>query len=319
MFWMNKEDADGLLEDVAMLGLFQRKTQYYGPSAEDLKREKPVYDERSRNIHLALEKNKQWTITDNERKKLRRMYCQQFHLLACLRAALAALESVLQLVAHASGELHETVQGYAHSIMRKAYDVDIDRRLGLNVLHDDPRNEGAVWAHPMRSWYSALQSRSGTGPARHTDKLEATELESMLKRTEACLQQLASRQYGRSDEEQRQQRLDVAKAESVRLAAEILKLKRMFSEAQVKLTAAEYRNHDLSACVLAAMAALAPALDDQAEQTEESLAAVQDKAYSLMRQTYDFDIDKALASKHLLDDPRKDANLWTAAVRIWYR
>jgi len=323
MFWMNKKDADGLLEDVAMLGLFQRRPLDYGPSpyapsAEELKRERPVYDERSRNIQLALDHEKQWTITDNKRKKLRRMYCQQFHLLACLRAAQSALEPALQVVAQASGEPQEMVREYAHSIMRKTYDAEIDRRVGLNVLHHDPRNEGAVWAHPMRNWYSDLQGRSGQGPARQTDKSENAELESVMKRTEVSLQQMAARRYGPSEGEQRQQRLDIAKAESIRLATENLKLKAMFTDAQVKLAHAEYRNHDLSACVSAAMTALAPALDDQAEQAGQPLLAVRGNAYSLMRQIYDADIDRALASKNLLDDPRNDASLWTADARSWY-
>jgi three-Cys-motif partner protein len=175
-----------------------------------------------------------------------------------------------------------------------------------------------MWAHSMRSWYSASQSRPGKVPRRRTDKGEAAELESLLKRTEVCLQQMAARQYGPSTEEQRQRRLDIAKADTLRLASENLKLKAMFADAQAKLAEAEYRNQDLSACVSAAMAALAPTLDDQAEQTEQPLVAVQEKAYLLMRQTYDADIDRVLASKKLLDDPRKDTKLWGGPLRSWY-
>jgi hypothetical protein len=38
-----------------------------------MRREQSIYAERSRNIRLALDRNKQWTATDNERKKLRRL------------------------------------------------------------------------------------------------------------------------------------------------------------------------------------------------------------------------------------------------------
>jgi len=320
MFWLNKEDGEWLMDEVVRMGQARRNQQhYYGPSAEDLRREVPIHEERSRNIRLALQHKKLWTDTDNERKKLRRLYCQQHHLLACQRATRVALESVLDVLARESGESREQVAEYAHKIMRKAYDTEIDRHLDSKVLSHDPRDEGPVWAIPMRSWYAALQSRQGRGPAQETDRAEASEVERMRKETEACLQDLKARQYGPSEHEQRRQRLDVAKAESLRIGEGILKLRVMFADAQVKLVLANYHNHDLSACVLAAMAALVPALEDQAKQTGKPLSVVQEEAYALMRQTYDAYIDKALALKKLLDDPRKDATLWTVSAQHWYR
>ncbi|CAB3780302.1 hypothetical protein [Paraburkholderia fynbosensis] len=86
------------MDEVVRMGQARRNQQrYYGPSAEDLRREAPIHEERSRNIRLAVQHNQFWTNKDNERKKLRRLYCEQYNLLACQRATLVALESVVEV------------------------------------------------------------------------------------------------------------------------------------------------------------------------------------------------------------------------------
>lgn len=163
MFFMNAADADALLDDTVRLCQARRLDaqgdRYYGPSAEFLEAEEPIYKERSRNIRLAVDHTDQWTRTDNERKKLRRMHCQLYHVQACYLAAMVALDTSLKVIAEAVSEPLQKFVDHTHLLMRKAYDEDIDKLMAQGTLRQDPRNEGALWASPDRSWYSALRGR----------------------------------------------------------------------------------------------------------------------------------------------------------------
>jgi hypothetical protein len=320
MFWMNKEDADALLEDTVRLCQHRMLNAdvYYGPSAESLRAEEPIYQERSRNIRLILQEQKRWSITNKAHKKLRRMNCQNFHLIGCFLAGTAALEPTMKALSVLTGETPEAIQDFAQGLMRKAYDKVIDKCLGNGALLLDPRNEGAIWAHPVRSWYASLQSRSGKAPSDEPDKEFLNRKNTLIERAEVSLKEVAVRQYGPSEAAQRQQRLDVALAESIRITAKILRYEVMHAEALARQTLAQHRFHDFEACVVATTVAATDLLNKLAKFARQPRPVVQEPIYLLMRRSYDAYIDKALADKQVLDDPRKIGDFWLPFMRDWY-
>lgn len=155
-------------------------------------------------------------------------------------------------------------------------------------------------------------------PPAEADKQTGDEFEERARQTEKLLAYFAAKTYSPSEVSKREQRLDVAKAESVRLAGDIFKFRAMFAEAKAKQGLAEYRYYDFDTFRSVAMRALKYAVEDQATATEQPLESVKAQAYSLIRRTYNARVDKMLVTKQVLDDPRKVAELWTRAMLRWY-
>lgn len=317
---MNKKDADALLDDTLLLCQHRllNADVYYGPSAESLRAEEPIYKERSQNIRLVLKEQEQWHVTNNARKKLRRMNCRNFHLIGCILAGMAALEPTMKALSGLTGEPTAKIQDFAHSMLRESYDKVIEKCLTTGALQLDPRNEGGLWAHRLRSWHASLQNRKGKAPSGEPDSAFVARKNALIDRAEVALREVAVRQYGPSEDAQRRQRLDVALAESIRITAKILKHKVMHAEALAQQTLAQYRFHDFEAFVIATTVVVTDLLNKQARFSQQHRTAVQEPVHALMRRTYDAYIDKALADRQVLDDPRKIDDLWLPFTRNWY-
>jgi hypothetical protein len=315
MFFLNRKDADGLLEDVAMLQTMQRN-RYNGPSAEDLRKERVLQEERSTNIRLAVGNVQLNNALDAARKKLSFQNSEQTELKAFIFAGMFALEATLKELATLVSVPLSQARGRAYAVMREAYDIEINQQLVSGSLAVDPRKDVEVWNSMPRSWYGAGDISSERVQAPKSTNNETAPVEFLA---QARLRELAAQQFGTSPDQQRARYLNEARAESIRLGLEKLKLEASLKGIQEKLADGSCYYHDLSAYVFAALAALEPALVDLASASGRTLDAVRDTAYTAMSSAYDKAIEIAISAGTVVQDPRKNASIWQRPTRRWYR
>jgi hypothetical protein len=317
MFFLNPKDADGLLEDVAMLQSLQRqRNRYYGPTAEELRKDQELRDERSLNIRLAAGNVQLSNALNAARKKFSNQSSEQTELKAFIFAAMFTLDAILKELAALINVPLAQAREHAYAVMREAYDIEISQRLVSGRLAVDPRKDADIWNSVPRSWYGAGVANSD--PAR-LPKFSNDENAPVEFLAQARLREMEAQQFGTSPDQQRAKYLHEARAESIRLGLEKLKFEASLKGIREKLADGDCRHHDLGAYVLAAMAALDPALVDLASASRRTLDSVRDTAYAGMSSAYDKAIEMAIAAGTVAQDPRKNASIWQRPTRRWYR
>ncbi|WP_175899359.1 hypothetical protein [Burkholderia vietnamiensis] len=323
MFWLNKKDGDALLDDVVRMGQHMRQralaeSATYVPSKEARQLIDAIEAERSRNIKLAVARNKELDAVEAAQRQVRHLYTRQWDLSVQIEAAWPVLEDAIQETARTARKQLTGVQEYVHAFMRKVYDHEIDRRLALGLLMRDPRKQGDLWRAPSRIWYSSLSSGSESSPINQVDKATLSAAGLAMANAEATLKVIKGQPEPEAMEAKQPLWLKKAQAESAWIQTQITHSKLVLEDTQLKRSAACYFNHHLAACVTTVMMTLDDVLEHLAESTGQASEVVQLRPYTAIRQAYDARIDAALASKKLVVDPRGQLELWAGPHRDWY-
>ncbi|MGF6816526.1 hypothetical protein OKW33_003397 [Paraburkholderia atlantica] len=323
MFWLNKKDGDALLDDVVQMGQHMRQRHSlsqrpYVPSKEAQLLIDAIEAERSRNINLAVARNKELDSVEAAQRQLRHLYTRQWDLSAQIEAAWPVLEDAIQETARTARKQLTGVQEYVHAFMRKVYDHEIDRRLALGLLVRDPRKQGDLWQAPSHIWYSSLSKGSESAPINQVDKASLSAAALAMANAEATLKVVKGQAEPEAMEAKQPLWLKKAQAESTWMQTSIAHSKLVLKDTQFKHAAASYFNHHLAACVTTVMMTLDDVLQHLAESTGQASEVVQLRPYTAIRQAYDARIDAALESKRLVVDPRSQLELWVGPHRDWY-
>lgn len=160
MFNLNRKDAEGLLEDVAMLGTLQRRRRaepYTGPTAEQLARDQQVRDLRSENVKIATRELQAHNALVESQKKVAALSYDYADLAAATKACRGTIDALVAQLAKVTGQPMEQVQKAAHKLMSDKYDAAVDEMLSLSQLSKDPRKDPEIMRRPSRNWYSGNQ------------------------------------------------------------------------------------------------------------------------------------------------------------------
>lgn len=156
MFNLNRKDAEGLLEDVAMLGTLQRRRRvepYTGPTAEQLARDQQVRDLRSENVKIATREVQAHNAMVEVRNKYDALAYGVTDLTAADRAKRFTVDALVEELAEATGQPVEAVRKRAYAMMSRKYDENIDEMISLSQLTKDPRKDPEIRKKPSRDWY----------------------------------------------------------------------------------------------------------------------------------------------------------------------
>lgn len=154
MFGMNKRDADGLLEDVAMLGLTQKKA-YRGPTAEDLRRDNDLRSLRSQNFELATRELATNDALGRTQAQYSNLAYEYGDMKAVSSSARLVIDALCGELAKARGVSVEEVKKEAYAAWSRGYDFRIGELLSVGELSKDPREDKAVRSRATRDWYNA--------------------------------------------------------------------------------------------------------------------------------------------------------------------
>ncbi|MCA8228381.1 hypothetical protein [Burkholderia vietnamiensis] len=160
MFNLNRKDAEGLLEDVAMLGTLQRRRRaepYTGPTAEQLARDQQVRDLRSENVKIATRELQAHNALVESQKKVAALSYDYADLVAAAKASRGAIDSLVAQLATATGQPVEQVRKATYQLMSAKYDAAVDEMLSLSQLTKDPRKDAEVRRRASRDWYYEAQ------------------------------------------------------------------------------------------------------------------------------------------------------------------
>jgi hypothetical protein len=153
MLAMNPKDAQGMLEDVAALGLLNRRNEpaYVGPTAKQIAETQGERDLRSQMYKLAtreIQTNNALVQTkaqlDEVADKLNKMANRFNDTTAVSRAARIALDALADQLARVTGEDPAKVRLAAYGVMARAYDKEVGEMLSVGYLKTDPRIDPEV-------------------------------------------------------------------------------------------------------------------------------------------------------------------------------
>lgn len=153
MFGMNRKDADGLLEDVAMLGINQ-KNAYRGPTAEDLRRDNDLRALRSENFAVATREVAATNALKKTQAQVADLAYEYGDMKAVSSSARLVIDALCGELARARGVSVEEVKREAYAAWSRGYDFRIGELLSIGELSKDPRDDKSVQSRPTRDWYN---------------------------------------------------------------------------------------------------------------------------------------------------------------------